>query len=300
MSWRIVTITSRAKLDYKMDYLVVRTEEKINRIHLSEISLLLIESTAVSLTAYLLCELARHKIKVIFCDEKRNPFGELTQYYGSHDTSLRIRTQIAWQPEIKAFVWSEIVRAKIIGQISVLPKERTDAINLLQSYIPEIEPGDQTNREAHAAKVYFNALFGMTFSRNAEDVTNAALNYGYGILLSAFNREVAACGYLTQIGIFHDSMFNPFNLSCDLMEPFRPFVDQIVYEKQFHELEHEQKILLVQQLNREIVIDEKRHYLNNAIKLYCRSVFEALNEKDLSKIKFPQYELSIYENYGDV
>ena len=73
MSWRIVSVSSLAKLDYKMDYLVVHTQENIRRVHLSEISVLLIEATAVSLTAYLLCELAKWKIVVVFCDEKRFP-----------------------------------------------------------------------------------------------------------------------------------------------------------------------------------------------------------------------------------
>ncbi len=80
-------------------------------------------------------------------------------------------------------------------------------------YINEIEFGDVTNREGHAAKVYFNALFGMDFTRSAENVTNAALNYGYSLLLSTFNRCVVANGYITQLGLFHDNVFNQFNLS---------------------------------------------------------------------------------------
>ena len=82
MSWRVVTVSSIAKLDYKMDYLVVRTQETVTKIHLSEISVLAIESTAVSLTAYLLCELTKRKIDIVFCDEKRFPWGD-THYRGS-------------------------------------------------------------------------------------------------------------------------------------------------------------------------------------------------------------------------
>ena len=88
MSWRVVVISNRAKLDYKMDYLVVRNEETVKRVHLSEISVLLIESTAVSLTAYLLCEHSKRKIDVIFCDEKCLPFGSLLHFYGSYDSRL--------------------------------------------------------------------------------------------------------------------------------------------------------------------------------------------------------------------
>ena len=86
MNWRIVVISKRAKLDYQLGYLVVRNEE-VTKIHLSEISTILIESTAATVTTSLLAELTKKKIKVIFCDEKRNPSSELVGYYGSHDTS---------------------------------------------------------------------------------------------------------------------------------------------------------------------------------------------------------------------
>ncbi len=100
--------------------------------------------------------------------------------------------------------------------------------SLIRSYLGQIELYDATNREGHAAKVYFNAVFGMDFTRSAECPENAALNYGYGIILSAFNREITACGYLTQLGIFHSNMFNHYNLSCDLMEPFCVLIDRRV------------------------------------------------------------------------
>ena len=88
--------------------------------------------------------------------------------------------------------------------------------------------GDVTNREGHAAKVYFNALFGKDFTRTEECPINAALNYGYALILSCFNREIVSNGYITQIGLFHDNMFNPYNLSSDLMEPYRVVVDRMV------------------------------------------------------------------------
>ena len=255
MSWRIVSVSSLAKLDYKMDYLVVRTQDSVRRVHLSEISVLLIESTAVSLTAYLLCELAKWKIDVVFCDEKRFPYGMLLPLQGSHDTSLHYKTQAAWSKEIKDLVWAEIIRAKIRGQLSVLPKEREAERKLIFSYLPQVMPGDSTNREGHAAKVYFNTLFGMAFTRTQECPVNAALNYGYSILLSAVAREIAACGYCSQIGVFHDNRFNAFNLACDLMEPFRPLVDRAVRDMELSGFGREQKRELVQVLNEQIQMD---------------------------------------------
>ena len=150
----------------------------------------------------------------------------------------------------------------------------------------QIEPHDITNREGHAAKVYFNALFGKDFTRSEENITNAALNYGYSIILSAFNREIVAHGYLTQLGIFHDNMFNQFNLSCDLMEPFRVFIDRVVFFSKFEKLESKEKYALWNALNSYVVIGGTTQTILNAMKIYTKSVFEALNDGDPSKIKF--------------
>ena len=290
MSWRVVVISKRAKLEYQMGYLVVRTEA-ITKIYLNEISTLIIESTAVSLTASLLSELIKKKIKVIFCDEKRNPISELIGYYGSHDTSNKVRKQIQWSNNIKEGVWTEIVTEKIRKQKTILEMKGKEEAALLDSYVREIQWNDETNREGHAAKVYFNALFGMGFSRTADNFVNAALNYGYTIILSAFAREIVANGYITQLGLFHDTMFNQFNLASDFMEPFRILVDRKVSAMKLEQFEHEEKMQLVNILNDEIRIDGKVQFVNNAIKVYCKSVFDALNENDVSLIRFYEIEL---------
>ena len=156
----------------------------------------------------------------------------------------------------------------------------------MHDYIREIKFADETNREGHAAKVYFNALFGMNFTRTAESVTNAALNYGYSLLLSVFNRCVVANGYITQLGLFHDNVFNQFNLACDLMEPFRPIVDLKVKRISLPLFEQEQKHEIISLLKEEVMIADRNEYLTNAIKIYTKSVFDALNDNDISRIKF--------------
>lgn len=290
MSWRTVVITSNAKLDYQMGFLVVR-RDVATKIHISEITNLIIESTAVSLTAALLCELMKNKVKVVFCDEKRNPSSELIPYYGSHDTSAKIKKQIAWTNETKALVWTEIVSEKIRKQAETLEYYFKSEADLLYGYIKEIEIGDTANREGFAAKVYFNALFGMDFTRTEVNSTNAALNYGYGIILSCFNREIAANGYITQIGLFHDNMFNQFNLGSDIMEPFRPIIDRAVKELKPVKFEHEEKMEILSVLNEQVIINGRTETVDNAIGIYCRSVFDAMNENDVSQIKFYRNEL---------
>ena len=286
MSWRIVVISSRCKLDYKMGFMVVRTEE-IKKIFLDEIVVLLIENPAVSLTGCLLEALVEKKIRVIFCDAKRNPSSELVPYYNSYDTSRKIKAQISLTEDIKGALWSDIVAEKIRKQADFLSELKKDnEAALLRSYLAQITWKDATNREGHAAKVYFNALFGMDFTRSEESAINSALNYGYSLILSAFNREIVAQGYLTQLGIFHDNMFNHFNLSCDLMEPFRILVDRRVKSMDLKGFFTEEKHDLVNVLNDTVCINQTNQTVLNAIKLYCRSIFDALNEGDLSLVQF--------------
>lgn len=289
MSWRTIVISSTAKLDYQMGFLVVRRDD-VKKIHLGEIETILIESTSVSLTAALLCELTKKKIKVIFCDEKRNPSSELVSYYGSHDSSAKVRTQISWPIDIKKSVWTEIVTEKIRKQVEHLEYWNKEETRLLQEYINEIQYDDESNREGHAAKVYFNALFGMEFTRTTENSINAALNYGYALLLSAFNRCIVANGYITQLGLFHNNMFNPFNLSSDLMEPFRPLVDYQVMNLNPLKFETEEKRKMLEIMQFDVFIAGRNEYLNNAIKIYCKSIFDAINQEDLSLIKLFRYE----------
>lgn len=285
MSWRTVIINSRCKLDYKLGFMVVRAEET-KRVYLDEIAVLLIENPAVSLTGCLLEALMEKKIKVIFCDKKRNPNAELVPYYGCYDCARKIKTQLAWDPVLKGMVWKEIVREKIKQQrefLVDLKKERE--AELLLSYLDEIEEYDITNREGHSAKVYFNAVFGMDFTRSAGNSTNTALNYGYSLILSAFNREIVASGYLTQMGLFHDNVFNYFNLACDLMEPYRILVDRKVYSfGKESEFCSERKRELANVLNETIKINNTKQTVLNAIRIYVRSVFDALNTGDVSCI----------------
>ena len=129
----------------------------------------------------------------------------------------------------------------------------------------------------------------MDFTRTEDCEINAALNYGYSIIMSAFAREIVAGGYLTQLGIFHDNMFNQFNLASDFMEPFRTLVDRKVLSMSMVEFESEEKMELVNLLNQEVSINGRHEYVVNAIKVYTRSLFDALEENDVSLIRF--YEL---------
>ena len=289
MAWRTVVVTSRAKLELKNNYLVIRSDS-IKRVYLDEISVLLIENTGSAVTVSLLEALWRRKIAVIFCDQKRNPGAQIIPYYNSYDCSCSVYSQIKWDKDFSSEVWSEVVRQKILNQAYVLGKfSKHEAQETLLNYALQIEKGDSSNREGHAAKVYFNALYGSSFSRKDSCPENALLNYGYGVLLSAVSREIVSNGYLTQIGIFHSNVYNPFNLSCDLMEPYRPVFDLFVYpltKSELNEIDHEKKVIIIDILNKTVRISETYYTLLSSLSFYVRSVLDSLDKKDLSLLRF--------------
>jgi len=197
--------------------------------------------------------------------------------------------QTKWSDKIKGELWSKIIKNKITNQALLLNKINSDSYNLLLSYVNDVTLGDKTNREGHAAKVYFSALFTKKFVRNENDNINAALNYGYSILLSSFNKEIIANGYLTELGIHHKNEFNPFNLSCDLMEPFRIVIDNFVYFNQERELNSEYKMDIINIFNAKYKYNGKQYILKDIIKMHVKNVFDYL-EKEIEYKGFSIYE----------
>lgn len=286
MGFRTVVIKSRCKLESRLNSLVIRGEQE-RRVFLGEINTLIVQSTAVSLTASLLCELMRRNIKVIFCDEKSQPNSELLPYYGTGNTAKRYRAQAEWKETAKAEVWRCVIRRKILAQRDVLlARGFAERAAMLEEYAANVMPNDGTNREGHAAKVYFNCILGEGNTRQSGGFLNGCLNYGYAVILSACNREIVAAGYCTQLGIHHINEFNEFNFGCDLMEPLRPLADSRALSLEAGDPEFKRK--MADLLNLEVLSEGKRTTLDVAIRNYVRSVIAALGEEDPSRVCFPE------------
>ena len=277
MSFRTVVITKQAKISYKNRFLVVKQDIDEKYIHLSEIDTIIVDSISVSISSYLLKELADNKINIIFCDDKHNPYGELQPFYSRHNSSKKILEQVKWTNKEKDLVWQSIVKNKILNQALLLKKIKSKQHDLITSYIKEVAIGDKTNREGHAAKVYFNSLFGTSFVRGNNDKINASLNYGYAILLSTVSKEIVNNGYLTQLGIHHKNEFNPYNLACDLMEPFRIIIDSFVYYNKDKELDPNFKLDIINIFNNTYTFNNKKYTLKDIIGLYVKNTLDIFN-----------------------
>lgn len=286
MGFRTVVVNSRSKLECRLNFLIVRGETE-KRIYINEINTLIVQSTAVSLTAALLSELVRNNVKVVFCDEKCNPSSELLPYYGSHNTSKRIKIQTGWTQKIKDEVWKVLIAKKITSQSELIKKRgfETESI-MLEEYAADVTPGDKTNREGHAAKVYFNCILPEGVTRRGGGFINGCLNYGYAVLLSAINREIVASGYMTQIGVWHDNEFNEFNLGSDMIEPLRTIIDEtaLTIEPGDATFKH----TMAGALNYEVTFADKKTTLDVAVRQYVKSVLYALEVNDPDEVTFPE------------
>ena len=280
MGWRTVIVNTHSKLSYKNNHLIFKDASRTELIHLSEVDILLLETTDIVLSTMLIKRLVDENILVIFCDDKRLPTAYLMPYYGRHDSSLQLSRQIAWNEDVKAEIWTTIIAQKILNQAFYLGScgflEKSQSVIDLYHGLDLFDP---SNREGHAARIYFNTLFGNDFSREQDSDVNAALDYGYTLILSMFAREIVLSGCITQFGLKHANQFNQFNLASDIMEPFRPIIDRIVYENRnssFVKIKRELFTLLSDTFH----YNDKDMYLSNIISDYTKKVIQALNQPE--------------------
>lgn len=286
MGWRTVVVNVHAKLTYQNNHLIFKRAADVEQILISEIDILLIETTDITISTMLIKRLMDENVLVIFCDDKRLPKARLEAYSGRHDSSMQLSRQLLWDEERKAAVWTAIINQKITNQGRFLKQigavKKADAIFRLAS---ELTLLDETNREGHAARLYFQALFGKAFSRKMDNSINAGLDYGYSLIMSMFARELVVTGCMTQFGLKHANQFNEFNLASDLMEPFRPLVDIVVYERQNDDFPVIKRALL-SLFDQTYGYNNGQIFLSNIVTDYTKKVVKTLNHEQESIPEF--------------
>lgn len=275
-AWRTVVSRPHEHFQLRNNNLVVCSEGEEQEVPLEQIREILFSSDKGSVSLPLLIQLSKQHTKVLFCDQKSSPICELNNLHCHYEAAGRLMDQFSWTNRRKDAIWRKIVKNKILMQMEHLKIQNIEIPISLKKYSNTVTSGDKTNREAVAAREYFDKLFGKEFERFALDNINSALNYGYTILRSAFDRELSLHGYNTCIGIHHCSRQNSYNLSCDLMEPFRPFVDRIVWENKDKELDWEYKQKIIEVLYSECLYDGKNMDIATAIEYFSREVMDAM------------------------
>ncbi|WP_339030581.1 type II CRISPR-associated endonuclease Cas1 [Spiroplasma endosymbiont of Cantharis nigra] len=291
MSWKIIVIKNGESTSLFLNNLVVKQINNNLQIPLGDINVVIYENYKTNITTRILAKLAEYKILTIICDENLMPACIMQPYKGNFQQQKIIRDQLNWTNNQKLIFWTYIVKSKLESQIDILKKNNKpkDRWQIIFNYIDEIKKGDPTNREAHAAKIYFNTLFGNNFKRDDENHINSALNFGYIILRSAFCRAIVSKGLHPTISLFHHNKYNSFALADDLMEPFRPIVDDFVYLNitQNDYFSRNDKIGLINLLNSQIIFNSKKVYLTQAINEYVDKVINHFEKNDFQNFIYP-------------
>lgn len=292
---RTLFFSTPTQLSLKNQKLIISTKEmptEKREVPIEDIGFVVLENQMISLTMPLLNALVASEVAVVVCDEKMMPRALLQPLEANNVQAERYRQQVAASEPLKKNLWKQTVEAKIENQALLLQKLGLDAEVLKPLYM-NVKSGDSSNREAVAAKLYWTMLLGSEFVRHREgSPPNELLNYGYTILRAAVSRSLVGTGLLPAFGIFHRNRYNAFPLSDDIMEPYRPYVDEIVYELYFNgniELNKETKSRIVRVLYADCRLDKVCRPLDVALTYTTSSLWRCLNSED-RKVQYPRFE----------
>ena len=286
MAFRSLIIESPASVSTRNSQLIIRTDREYSAA-IEDLCAVLLESQQSNITTAALSQLGRRGCAVFICDEKHMPCAVLTPYQ-QHSRALSVlKCQIEVTEPVKKRLWQAVVKAKICNQSRCLAlAELREEADYLTALGKRVRSGDPDNVEATAAQLYFPALFGSGFTRDDENGINAGLNYGYAILRGCVARTLSVYGFQTALGIHHRSSLNSFNLADDLMEPYRPVIDQLVFRSmsQNDVLCPVSKRSLFNCLNLDVLSGGQHHSVAYAIERTVKSFSAVLSKKSTDLI----------------
>lgn len=255
-------------------------EKKEVKVAIEDLGYVVLEDPQITITNGLLMKLVQNKTAVITCDKQHLPCGFLQPLVGHTEQTERMRYQLNASLPLKKNLWQQTVQAKIENQANHLEHRNKKALKL-KRWAKEVKSGDAENHEAYAAAYYFQNLFTIEgFSRNQKGVApNNLLNYGYAILRAVTARALVSSGMLPSVGIFHRNKYNAFCLADDIMEPYRIYVDALVYDIvesgcQIEELNKNIKAELLSIPAMDVIINDKKSPLMNAMSRTTNSLYE--------------------------
>lgn len=260
-----------------------------------DVGVVVLDHKQITITSGLLEALLENNCAVITCDSKSMPTGLMLPLYGNTTQNERFRKQLDASLPLKKQLWQQTVQMKINNQASVLQQCANEEIRCMRVWANDVRSGDPDNLEARAAAYYWKYLFGMIpeFTRDRNGIyPNNLLNYGYAILRAVVARGLVASGLLPTLGIHHHNRYNAYCLADDIMEPYRPYVDELVFnivQEYGHDLELtkelKEKLLSIPVLD--VCIGNKRSPLMVAVGMTTASLYKCFNG-ELRRILYPE------------
>ena len=291
--WRTVIVTKGEKLTIKDNWLVVYSDNNEQRVPIEDIYSVVIDNRAAMISVAAITTLSKSNVHIFFCDETHVPVS-LNLPMNTHYKPFGImKKQLNMSEELIGQLWQKIVKQKIRNQIICLKIAgvNSEKSEQLEQLYDNVLFDDKTNREGAAAKKYFPALFGCTFKRTDEDVTNAALNYGYTIIRSSVCKTLVAYGYNCVLGIHHINEQNAYNLADDIMEPFRPIVDLWTdnsCDELFEKLTSVNRRDLINLINVPVKMNGKKMRVRYAIDKCVSSLTSAIEKNNAELLILPE------------
>ncbi|STP05991.1 type II CRISPR-associated endonuclease Cas1 [Haemophilus parainfluenzae] len=296
MTWRSLLISKGGKLSLHQQQMLIQQEGNEFTVPLEDIAIVVVESRETVITLPLLSAFGLYGITLLSCDEQFLPCGQwlpFNQYYRQLKT---LKLQLETSLPLKKQLWQRIVQQKIRNQAKVLSlcqlREKSERLLRLANLV---KSGDKDNLEAQSAVIYFSGLFGTHFRRKEDNAINIHLNYAYTVVRSAVARSLVLYGWLPQLGLFHHSELNAFNLADDFIEPFRPLVDLLVWnllEKELlsQNLSPLSKQQLIKILHHQLFFNQEKVSVLTAIDKSVASLQIALTQKNAALLQLPEID----------
>lgn len=283
------------KKDQQLKVIDPETQLERASIPLEDIAVVVLDHPQVTLTHALVADLTDRNAALVSCDSRHLPSGLMLPLDGNHVQTERFRKQIDASEPLTKNLWSQTVKAKVENQAALLKRAGFENKQLL-ALVPQIKSGDSDNIEGRAALVYWKLLFNEhDFTRDRFGVEpNSHLNYCYAILRAIVARALVSSGLLPTLGIFHRNKYNAYCLADDIMEPYRPFCDELVYEMftkgeiDSEDITREHKVRLLSIATCDVLIDGKRSPLMVAMSRTTNSLYECF-EGSRRKIVYPEF-----------
>ena len=263
---------------------------------IEDIGVVVLDNKQITITSGALEALLENNCAVITCDSKSMPVGLMLPLYGNTTQNERFRQQLSASVPLMKQLWQQTIKAKIYNQATLLNTCTNEENKCMKIWATEVKSGDSDNLEARAAAYYWKRLFpieGFTRDRNGLPPNNL-LNYGYAILRAVVARALVSSGLLPTLGIHHHNRYNAYCLADDIMEPYRPYVDQLVYNMiqtnpDYQELNKSIKAQLLSVPTLEVVIAGKRSPLMVAVSQTTASLYKCFSG-ELRRIAYPEMQ----------